>query len=178
MAGDLRERVLRYSQTNEYHPYGGLYFDYEIQLTSGDVIGFSSSGWSGVEVAVKQCGSSVPCGGSGAGGVLSDGAIRTSNGDIVTFSFADGDLVEGTHSANLQFLTNAPYFADPMGTFTLSNGDTFSVPLVAGRSRNFDLRRCCSSASRGLASRGIAGQERATRGSPPSPANRRHHGRR
>jgi PEP-CTERM motif-containing protein len=100
LAGDLRERVLSYSQTNEYHPYGGLYFDYEITLTAGDV--------------------------------LSDGATRTSNGDIVMFSFADGDLVGGMHSANLQFLTNALYFTDPMGTFTLSNGDTFSVPLIGG----------------------------------------------
>ena len=71
LAGDLRERVIQYSQQNAYHPYGGLYFDYEIALTSGDVTGFSATGWAGFEVAVKECGISI-CGGSGANGVSSD----------------------------------------------------------------------------------------------------------
>ncbi len=65
LSGVLRERVLQYSQVNEYHPYGGLYFDYEITLYSGDVIEFSALGYTGLEVAVKQCGVSG-CGGSGA----------------------------------------------------------------------------------------------------------------
>jgi hypothetical protein len=65
LAGALRERVIQYSQVNEFHPYGGLYFDYEITLSSGDVNEFSAPGYSPYEVAVKQCGISV-CGGSGA----------------------------------------------------------------------------------------------------------------
>ncbi len=129
LAGDLRERVIQYSQQNAYHPYGGLYFDYEIALTSGDVTGFSATGWAGFEVAVKECGISI-CGGSGANGVSSTGATRSSDGDIVTFSFTPGDLVGGTHSANLQFLTNAFDFADPSALLINSDGQSFSLPLV------------------------------------------------
>lgn len=128
LSGILRERVLRYSQQNEYHPYGGLYFDYEITLTSGDVTAFSAYGYTPLEVAVKQCGI-AGCGGSGANGESASSATRSANGDLVSFFF-DGDLVGGTHSANLQFLTNSSSFIDPPATFENAAGEVFSLNIV------------------------------------------------
>lgn len=128
LSGTLRERVLRYSQINEYHPYGGLYFDYEIALTSGDVSAFSAEGYAPLEVAVKQCGISN-CGGSGANGALASSAIRSADGDWITYFF-DGDLVGGSHSANLQLLTNATSFIDPPATLENAAGDVFSLDIV------------------------------------------------
>jgi PEP-CTERM motif len=128
LSGTLRERVLKYSQQNEYHPYGGLYFDYEITLTSGDVTGFSAFGYTPLEVAVKQCGI-ANCGGSGANGELASSATRSENGDVVSFFF-NGDLVGGTHSANLQFLTNATSFIDPPAAFENAAGEVFSLDIV------------------------------------------------
>jgi len=127
LSGTLRERVIEYTQTNVYHPYGGLYFDYEITLTSGNVTGFSVPGYSPFEVAVKECGISS-CGGSGANGVSAESASRSSDGNLITFSF-DGDLIGGTHSANLQVLTNAHSFADPFATL-VDNGTNFYVPVI------------------------------------------------
>lgn len=129
LAGVLRERVIQYSQVNEFHPYGGLYFDYEIALSSGDVTEFSAPGYAPYEVAVKQCGISV-CGGSGANGVLTTAATRSSDGNWISYFFDNGDLVGGTHSANLQLLTNATSFIDPDATLTNAAGDVFSVPIV------------------------------------------------
>jgi hypothetical protein len=129
LAGVLRERIIQYSQINEFHPYGGLYFDYEISLSSGDLAEFSASGYTPYEVAVKQCGISV-CGGSGADGVLTTAATRSSDGNWISYFFTNGDLVGGTHSANLQLLTNAPSFVDPGATLTNSAGDVFSVSIV------------------------------------------------
>jgi PEP-CTERM motif len=124
----LRERVIQYSQKNEYHPYGGLYFDYEISLSSGDVAEFSAPGYAGYEVAVKQCGI-AGCGGSGANGVSTTSASRTSDGNSISFFF-DGDLSGSAHSANLQLLTNASSFVDPDATFMNAAGDVFSVPVL------------------------------------------------
>jgi hypothetical protein len=129
LAGVLRDRVIRYSLTNEYHPYGGLYFDYEISLSSGDVTKFSVPGYGGYDVAVKQCG--IPgCGGSGANGVSTTTASRSSDGNWISFAFG-GDLSGTAHSANLQLLTNAMSFVDPTATLENAAGDIFSVPVVA-----------------------------------------------
>jgi len=128
--GTLRERVLQYSTTDSAHPFGGLYFDYEITLTSGDVIGLTVPGYAGLDVAVKQCG--IPgCGGSGANGVSVASASRTSDGNLITFGFGNDDLIGGTHSANMQLLTNAVSFVDPLGTLESASGDFFSVALIA-----------------------------------------------
>jgi PEP-CTERM motif len=120
-------RVIKYSQVNQYHPYGGLYFDYEISLSSGDVTEFSAPGYAGFEVAAKQCGISG-CGGSGANGVSATSASRSSDGNLISFSFG-GDLIGGTHSANLQLLTNAPSFADPFATLE-DDGIFYSIPVA------------------------------------------------
>jgi hypothetical protein len=129
LSGVLRDRVIEYSLTNEYHPYGGLYFDYEISLSSGDVTEFSVPGYGGYEVAVKQCG--IPgCGGSGANGVSTTSASRSSDGDSISFVFGD-DLFGTAHSANLQLLTNAISFVDPTATLENAAGDVFSVPVLA-----------------------------------------------
>jgi PEP-CTERM motif len=128
LSGVLRERVLKYSQVNEFHPYGGFYFDYEITLTSGDISAFGVLGYAPLEVAVKQCGV-ADCGGSGANGELTSAATRSTDGDEITYFF-DGDLVGGTHSANLQLLTNASSFADPPATFENAAGDVFSLAIV------------------------------------------------
>ena len=131
-AGTLRERVLQYPNiVTPAHPYGsGLYFDYEITLTSGDVTQLIAPGYAGFDVSVKECG--IPgCGGSGAGGVSAAAASRTADGDDVAFFF-NGDLIGGTHSANLQLLTNAHAFIDPpLATLVNAAGGTFSVPIVA-----------------------------------------------
>jgi hypothetical protein len=129
LSGVLRERVIQYSQVNQYHPYGGLYFDYEISLSSGDVTEFTAPGYAAYEVAVKQCG--IPgCGGSGADGVSTSSASRTSDGNWISFFF-DGDLTGSAHSANLQLLTNATSFVDPPDAmFMNAAGDSFSVPIL------------------------------------------------
>jgi len=93
LSGILRERVLKYSQVNEFHPYGDLYFDYEITLSSGDISAFNVAGYAPLEVAVKQCGISN-CGGSGANGALASSATRSADGDWITYFF-EGDLVGG-----------------------------------------------------------------------------------
>jgi hypothetical protein len=130
--GTLRDRVLQYPDVvTPAHPYGsGLYFDYEITLTSGDVAQFIAPGYGGLEVSVKECGI-AGCGGSGSFGVSATSASRSANGDDITFTFAGGALVGGTRSANLQTLTNAVEFLDPYATLVNATGDTFSVPVVA-----------------------------------------------
>jgi hypothetical protein len=130
LSGDLTERVIQYSDVvDPGHPYGsGLYIDYEITLTSGDVTEFIVPGYSGIAVTVKECGI-AGCGGYGANGVSATSASRTSDGSDISFLF-DGDLSGTAHSANLQLLTNATSFVDPFGTLVTSNGDTFSIGVT------------------------------------------------
>jgi hypothetical protein len=53
LAGTLRARVIDYSDApSTLHP--GLYFDYEIQLTSGSVSAFSISNYSSFGTSVKE----------------------------------------------------------------------------------------------------------------------------
>jgi hypothetical protein len=130
-SGILHERIIQYSDPLPLtaHPYGsGLYFDFEISLTSGSVTSLTVPGYSGFDVSVKQCGISN-CGGFGALGVLTTGASRTSDGNDITFSF--GSTLNGTaHSANLQLFTNATsYVDDAMATF--NNNDLFTLNVVA-----------------------------------------------
>lgn len=128
-SGVLRERVLQFSDTSSAHPYGsGLYFDFEITLSSGDVAVLSVPGYSDFEVSVKQCGISN-CGGSGANGVLATSASRTLDGNWISFAFGD-DLSGTAHSANLQLLTNATKFVDPFATLEDGAGNLFSVPVL------------------------------------------------
>lgn len=128
LAGTLRQRVIQYSDApSVLHP--GLYFDYEIQLTSGSVTALTISGYSGFEASVKECGISN-CGGSGANGVLATSASRSSDGDTITFDFGN-PLTAGENSANLQIFSSASLFQDPLAFFTDSNGNTFSIDAVA-----------------------------------------------
>jgi hypothetical protein len=128
LSGVLRDRVIQYSQVNVFHPYGGLYFDYEITLTSGDVTEITVPGYAGYLVAVKQCGISG-CGGSGSDGVSTSSASRSTDGDAISFFF-DGDLSGTAHSANLQLLTNASSFTDPHATLVNAAGADFSVAVL------------------------------------------------
>jgi hypothetical protein len=128
LAGALRQRVISYSDApSAIHP--GLYFDYEIQLTSGSLSAIAISGYSGFEASVKECGISN-CGGSGANGVLAASASRSSDGDLITFDFGT-PLTAGEHSANLQIFSSASLFQDPLAFFTDTNGNTFSIDAVA-----------------------------------------------
>jgi PEP-CTERM motif len=128
LAGTLRQRVIDYSDAPSIlHP--GLYFDYEIHLTSGSVAAFAISGYSGFQASVKECGISN-CGGSGANGVLATSASRSSDGDVITFDFGN-NLTAGEHSANLQIFSSASLFQDPFAFFTDTGGNTFSIGAVA-----------------------------------------------
>jgi hypothetical protein len=128
LAGSLRQRVISYSDApSGFHP--GLYFDYEINLTSGDVTAIAISGYSGFQASVKECGISN-CGGSGANGVLATSASRSSDGDVITFDFGKA-LTASEHSANLQIFSSASLFQDPFAFFTDTNGNTFSIAAVA-----------------------------------------------
>ncbi len=131
-SGTLRSRVIGYADVvTAAHPYGdGLYFDYEITLTSGNITEFSAPGYASLSTSVKECGI-AGCGGSGALGVLATGASRSANGADITFYFSGGDLVGGSHGANLQVLTNASAFVDPLATFIDTAGDVFTIPVVA-----------------------------------------------
>jgi hypothetical protein len=130
-SGTLTERVLTFSGgVTPAHPYGsGLYFDFEITLTSGDVTSITVPGYSGFDVSVKQCGISN-CGGLGADGVLATSASRTADGSEITFSFGNDDLTGTAHSANLQLLTDATSFVNPLALASIEgNGGTFSIPV-------------------------------------------------
>ena len=128
LAGALRERVIHYADTPSVsHP--GLYFDYEIQLTSGSISAFTISGYGNFQTFVKLCGISG-CGGSGANGIAASDARRSSDGDQITFDFG-APLVAGEHSANLQLFTSASLFSDPLAYFTQTNGNKFSIDVVA-----------------------------------------------
>jgi len=128
LSGKLRERVLSYPDApSDDHP--GLYFDYEISLTSGSVAAFTLTGYTGFQTFVKQCGIST-CGGSGANGKITTSAGRSTSGDQITFYF-DNPLLAGEHSANLQIFVLASSFVDPPAYFTDINGNSFSIDVVA-----------------------------------------------
>jgi hypothetical protein len=126
--GSLRERVLKFSDTPSVdHP--GLYFDFEIKLTSGNITQFIIPGYSTFDTFVKLCGISG-CGGSGANGVAATSVSRSLDGDQITFVFGN-TLIAGQHSANLQIFTSASLFEDPLAFFLDSNGNSFSIDVVA-----------------------------------------------
>ncbi len=128
LSGTLRERVIDYSDAPSVdHP--GLYFDYEIHLTSGSVAAFTISGYGSFQTSVKLCGI-AGCGGSGANGLAATDARRSLDGDQITFDFAD-PLIAGGHSANLQLFTSASLFSDPLAFFTETSGNSFSIDVVA-----------------------------------------------
>lgn len=128
LSGTLRERVIHYADTpSANHP--GLYFDYEILLTSGSVAAFTLTGYGTFQTFVKVCGISR-CGGSGANGLAATDASRSSDGDEITFDFGN-PLTAGEHSANLQIFTSASLFKDPLAYMTDLNGNSFSVDVVA-----------------------------------------------
>ena len=128
LAGTFRERVIDYADTpSPNHP--GLYFDYEIHLTSGSVSAFTVSGYGDFQTFVKECGI-AGCGGSGANGLTATDAQRSSDGDQITFDFGTL-LTAGEHTANLQLFTNASSFSDPLAFFTDTSGNVFSIDAVA-----------------------------------------------
>lgn len=128
LSGALRERVIDYADAPSInHP--GLYFDYEIALTTGSLSAVSITGWNSFQTSVKQCGIAV-CGGSGANGLLSTGASRSSDGDEITFDFGN-PLAAGKHSSNLQVFSSASLFSDPLAFLTDTSGNSFSIDVVA-----------------------------------------------
>lgn len=127
LAGSLRARVLDYYDApSSAHP--GLYFDYEISLTTGSLSAITISGWSAFEAYVKECGISN-CGGSGANGWLATSASRSANGDEITFDFGN-PLTAAHHSANLQIFSSASLFQDPLAYLIATNGNKFSLNVV------------------------------------------------
>jgi hypothetical protein len=124
LTGSVFERVLSYSDApSTDHP--GLYFDYEINLSSGSLTAFSISGYSTLDTYVKECGI-ANCGGMGAGGVLATSAIRSSDGAVITFDFSS-PLTAGEYSANLQIFANVSNYQNSLASFTDSSGKTFSI---------------------------------------------------
>jgi PEP-CTERM motif len=123
--GVLRERVIAYSDMpSVVHP--GLYFDYEINLTSGIVQSMALVGFEGFDTYVKQCGISG-CGGSGSNGLAAASASRSANGEEITFVFSVA-LEAMQHSANMQIFTNAAYFSGLPSVLTNDRGAlVFSV---------------------------------------------------
>jgi hypothetical protein len=126
-SGFLFEAVYSFPDQSPAHPYGaGLFFIYNLVLTSGDATSLSVPGYSGYQVSVKQCGI-VNCIDYGSFGALMTSASRTSDGDGVTFNF---DLTGPGNSSNLQLFTNASSYVDPNGILTDSEGGTFSIPVI------------------------------------------------
>lgn len=124
LTGSVFERVLSYSDApSTDHP--GLYFDYEISLTSGSLSAFSISGYSTLDTYVKECGISN-CGGMGANGVLATSASRSTDGGVITFDFGNNSpLIAGEYSANLQIFANVSDYQTSLASFTDSSGHTF-----------------------------------------------------
>jgi PEP-CTERM motif len=128
-AGILFEYVYRFTSVTPAHPYGsGLFFLYNIELSSGDVVKFTVPNYSGLEVSVKQCGI-LSCIDQGANGVLMTSASRSSDGDSVSFSFG-ADFSGTAGSSNLQLFTNSSSIVDPFGILQDSAGATFSIPVI------------------------------------------------
>lgn len=126
-SGFLFEAIYSLPDLLPAHPYGqGLFFIYNVVLSSGNVTSLSVPGYSGYEVSVKQCGISG-CIDYGSNGAVMTSASRTSDGDGITFNF---DLIGPGNSSNLQLFTNASSFVDPHGILTDSAGGTFSIPVV------------------------------------------------
>jgi hypothetical protein len=126
-SGFLFEAIYSLPDESSAHPYGpGLFFIYNVVLSSGDVTSLSVPGYSGYQVSVKQCGISG-CIDYGSNGATMTSASRTSDGDTISFDF---DLSGPGNSSNLQLFTNASFFVDPFGTLTDSEGGTFSIPVV------------------------------------------------
>jgi hypothetical protein len=166
-SGTLFEYVYRFETLSPAHPYGsGLFFLYNIELSSGDVVKFTVPGYSGYEVSVKQCGI-LSCIDQGANGALMTSASRSSNGDAISFSFG-GNLSGTTGSSNLQLFTNATSFVDPFGTLQDSAGALFSIPVItpaaAPEPSSWALLAL------GFAGLGHAGYRRSKRGCCPHPA--------
>ncbi len=127
--GTLRERILSYADAPSVdHP--GLYFDYQISLTSGDVTNFQVAGYGGLDVYAKQCGIST-CGGSGSSGVLANLASRSVNGETVIFNFTQGVLSGTAYSANLQLFANVASYTNNTAQLIDANGDSFSLSVVS-----------------------------------------------
>ena len=130
LTGVLRDRVIQYSDApSAIHP--GLYFDYEVQLSSGSIAAITITGYSTFETFVKVCGISG-CGGSGADGIAPTSASRSVDGNEIAFDFGD-ILSAGQHSANLQIFSSASLFEDPIALLTDSSGNSFSINVVGPR---------------------------------------------
>lgn len=130
LTGILRDRVIQYADApSAIHP--GLYFDYEVQLASGNIASITITGYSTFETFVKVCGI-AGCGGSGANGIAPTSASRSVDGNDVSFDFGD-ILTAGQHSANLQIFSSASLFEDPHALLTDSDGNTFSIDVVGPR---------------------------------------------
>ncbi|MBR0995604.1 PEPxxWA-CTERM sorting domain-containing protein [Bradyrhizobium japonicum] len=128
LSGTLRDRVLKYADApSALHP--GLYFDYEIHLTTGTLSSFILTGYGNYSTSVKICGLSG-CGGSGANGVSATSASRSSDGDKLTFDFATA-VTAGQHTANLQIFSSSALFQDPLAFLIDGSGNSFSVDVVA-----------------------------------------------
>jgi PEP-CTERM motif len=134
LTGVLRDRVIKYSDVpSAIHP--GLYFDYEVQLSSGSIAAITISGYSTPETTfetfVKVCGISG-CGGSGANGIAPTSVSRSADGNEIAFDFGN-ILMAGQHSANLQIFSSASLFQDPVALLTDSSGNSFSINVVGPR---------------------------------------------
>ena len=130
LTGVLRDRVIQYSDApSAIHP--GLYFDYEVQLSSGSIAAITITGYSTFETFVKVCGISG-CGGSGADGIAPTSASRSVDGNEIAFDFGN-ILSAGQHSANLQIFSSASLFEDPIALLTDSSGNSFSIDVVGPR---------------------------------------------
>lgn len=108
-SGPFIESVITNTGDN---PFGNqfLTFAFSFRVTRGDVVEISLPGFSGFSTAVKEC---TICN----TGTPALDATRSINGDVVSFDFT-GILANGNNTASLAIYTNAPFFADPMITFT------------------------------------------------------------
>jgi hypothetical protein len=127
--GTLFENIVQYPNVvTPAHPFGSdLMFNYKIALSSGDVTSLTVAGFSGFDVAAKQC-SFAGCFAVATNGIAANSASRSADGDLITFSFTD--LIGGTHTGNLQAFTNAPFFVDPIASFQNAAGSAFSIEIT------------------------------------------------
>jgi hypothetical protein len=127
--GTLVQGLVRYPDTvTSAHPYGDdLMFNYRIFLSSGDVTALTVFGYSGWEVAAKQC-SFTNCFNVVDNNNPATSVSRSEDGDAITFTF-DG-LGATHHTGNLSLFTNAPFFTDPLATFQNAAGGVFSIDIA------------------------------------------------
>jgi hypothetical protein len=107
------------------YPYGSdLVFDYELVVTSGSVTGLTVAGYSGLDVSVKTC--TAQCVGLSTGGTAPTEVGRSSDGNMISFSFAGltGD------SGALQIFTDATLYQDPIATLTDGNGEVIAFDVA------------------------------------------------